>query len=313
MRLIKSHTQINFLGQRYIAYAISTILVVISLVSLATQGLALGIDFTGGVTVQVKYPEPANVSQIRDTLAQTGYPDATVQLFGSPKDIIIRLGPQEGKETAKVSGQIMDALTSKASGVELSRVQFVGAQVGDELLNKGGLALLYTMIGILIYVIVRFHWKLATGAVVALAHNVFIVVGMFSLFQWEFDLTIVAALLAILGYGVNDTIVNFDRVRENFPRMRKADAFTVINASVNQMLSRTIITSLTVWLAILSLLLLGGSSIHGFSLAMLIGTVFGTYASVYVAGAISLELNVSREDLFPPKEDENDTSARSER
>lgn len=313
MRLIKSHTQINFLGQRYIAYAISTILVVISLVSLATQGLALGIDFTGGVTVQVKYPEPANVSQIRDTLAQTGYPDATVQLFGSPKDIIIRLGPQEGKETAKVSGQIMDALTSKASGVELSRVQFVGAQVGDELLNKGGLALLYTVIGILIYVIVRFHWKLATGAVVALAHNVFIVVGMFSLFQWEFDLTIVAALLAILGYGVNDTIVNFDRVRENFPRMRKADAFTVINASVNQMLSRTIITSLTVWLAILSLLLLGGSSIHGFSLAMLIGTVFGTYASVYVAGAISLELNVSREDLFPPKEDENDTSARSER
>lgn len=313
MRLIKSNTQINFLGQRYIAYVISTILVLVSIGSLITQGLALGIDFTGGVTVQVQYQEPADLGKVRAVLAEAGYADATVQLFGSTTDVMIELGPQKGKDTAKVSDAIMNALKAETPAVELRRVQFVGAGVGDELVTKGGLAILYTLIGILIYVIVRFHWKLAAGAVVALAHNVLVVLGFFSLFQWEFDLTVLAAVLAILGFGVNDTIVNFDRVRENFPRMRKADAFTVINTSVNEMLARTIMTAVTVLLAILALLFFGGESIHGFSLAMLIGVMFGIYATIYVASATALELNITKEDIFPPKEEEGGGQARSGR
>lgn len=310
MRLIKSKTRIDFLGQRRIAYVISAILIVISIGSLLTQGLALGVDFTGGVIVEVGYEQPADLGNVRDALANGGYPDATVQFFGSTTDVMIRLGPQETKDTAKVSGSIMSALHAEAKGAELKRVQYVGSQVGDELINQGGLAILYTLIGILIYVIVRFHWKLATGAVVALAHNVLVVVGLFSLFQWTVDLTVLAAVLAILGYGVNDTIVTFDRVRENFPRMRKADAFTVMNVSINEMLARTVMTAMTVILAILALLIFGGDSIHAFSLAMLIGTVFGVYATIYVAGAVALELNVTKEDIFPPKEEDTEKLTR---
>lgn len=306
MRLIKSKTHIDFMGQRRIAYVLSAILIIISIGSLVTQGLALGVDFTGGVIVEVGYQEPADLGNVRDALAGGGYNDATVQYFGSTTDVMIRLGPQETKDTAQVSGSIMQALHTGSSDAELRRVQYVGSQVGDELVSKGGLALLYTLIGILIYVIVRFHWKLATGAVVALAHNVLVIVGLFSLFQWDVDLTVLAALLAIIGYGVNDTIVTFDRVRENFPRMRKADAFTVMNVSINEMLARTIMTATTVILALLALLLVGGDAIHGFSLAMLIGTVFGIYATVYVAGAVALELNVTKEDIFPPKEEDTE-------
>lgn len=312
MRLIKSKTRIDFLGQRRYAYALSIILVLVSLGSLAFQGLALGVDFTGGVIVQVQYPDPVELSQVRTALADADYPDATVQFFGNTTDVMIRLGPQE-MDTAQVSRMIMEALQATTQGVELQRVQYVGAQVGDELINKGGLALLYTVIGILIYVIVRFHWKLATGAVVALAHNIIVVLGLFSLFQWEFDLTVLAALLAILGYGVNDTIVTFDRVRENFPRMRKADAYTVMNVSINEMLARTIMTATTVVLAVLALLLFGGDSIHEFSLAMLIGTLFGVYATIYVAGATALDLNVTKEDIFPPKEEDAEHHSRVRR
>lgn len=310
MRLIKSKTRIDFLGQRRIAYVISAILIVISIGSLLTQGLALGVDFTGGVIVEVGYEQPADLGSVRDALANGGYPDATVQFFGSTTDVMIRLGPQETKDTAQVSTSIMTALHAETKSAELKRVQYVGSQVGDELVNKGGLAILYTLIGILIYVIVRFHWKLAAGAVVALAHNVLVVVGMFSLFQWQVDLTVLAAVLAILGYGVNDTIVTFDRVRENFPRMRKADTFTVMNVSINEMLARTVMTAMTVILAILALLIFGGDSIHGFSLAMLIGTVFGVYATIYVAGAVALELNVTKEDIFPPKEEDTEKALR---
>lgn len=310
MRLIKSNTQIDFLGQRYIAYVISAVLVVVSLGSLATQGLALGVDFTGGVIVQVEYAESADLSAVRDTLAKAGYPDATVQLFGTTTDVVIRLGPQETKDTAQVSSAIMNALQAKTPAVQLHRIDYVGSQVGDELVTQGGLAILFTLIGILIYVIVRFHWKLATGAVVALFHNVLVVLGCFSLFQWDFDLTVLGAILAILGFGVNDTIVNFDRVRENFPRMRKENAYTVINKSVNEMLARTIMTATTVLLALLALLLFGGDAIHGFSLAMLIGVLFGIYATVYVASATAMELGVTKEDIFPPKDEDEERRGR---
>lgn len=313
MRIIKSKTRIDFLGQRHIAYAISAILIIVSIGSLLIQGLSLGVDFTGGVVVEVGYEQPAELDNVRAALAKGGYTDATVQFFGSTTDVMIRLGPQETQDTAKVSGAIMQALHADSSNAELRRVEYVGSQVGDELVGKGALALLYTLIGILVYVIVRFHWKLATGAVVALAHNVLVIVGMFSLFQWEVDLTVVAAVLAMIGYGVNDTIVTFDRVRENFPRMRKADAFEVMNTSINEMLARTIMTALTVILALMALLLVGGDAIQGFARAMLIGTVFGIYATVYVAGAVAMELDVTKEDIFPPKEEDGGHHVRDNR
>jgi len=304
MRLIKPDTKINFLGQRYIAFVVSIVMVVIAIGSIATQGLALDVDFTGGVIVEVSYPDAANLGDVRTTLADHGYPDATVQLFGSTRDVMIRLGPQETKDAAAVSNNIMSALQAAVPDVALQRVEFVGSQVGSELVSKGSLALLYTIIGILIYVMIRFHWKLAAGAVVALAHDVIVVTGIFSLFHLDFDLTVLAALMAILGFSVNDTVVVFDRQRENFRRMRKADTFKVMNVSINETLARTVMTSLTVFLADLALLVFGGDSVRGFALAMMIGTIVGTYSSVYIASAIGLHLGVIKEDIYPPKEED---------
>lgn len=309
MRLIKHDTRINFLGHRYIAFVLSGIMMAVAIGSIATQGLALDVDFTGGVIVEVTYPEAVELNNVRTALAGGGYPDASVQLFGSTTDVIIRLGPQETKDTATVSNEIMAALQADTSGVQLRRVEFVGSQVGDELVNKGSLALLYTIIGILIYVMIRFHWKLAAGAVVALAHDVIFTAGVFSLFQLDFDLTVLAALLAILGFSVNDTVVVFDRQRENFRRMRKADTFTVMNVSINETLARTVMTSLTVFLADLALLVFGGDSVHGFALAMMIGTLVGTYSSVYIASGIGLHFGVVKEDIYPPKEDDGENGA----
>lgn len=304
MRLIKPNTRINFLGHRYIAFTVSAILIIVSIGSLALQGLALDVDFTGGVVVEVTYPQSADLDQVRDALAQGGYNDATVQFFGSTTDVMIRLGPQATKDTSTVSRSILDALQAKAPDVSLQRVEFVGSQVGDELINTGGLALLYTLIAILIYVMVRFHWKLAVGAIIALVHDVVITAGLFSLFQWNFDLTVLAALLAIIGFSVNDTVVIFDRERENYRRMRKADTFTVMNVSINETLARTIMTSVTVMLADLSLLYFGGDSVHWFALAMMIGTVVGTYSSIYIASAFALHMGVTKEDIYPPKEED---------
>lgn len=309
MRLIKSDTHINFLGQRYFAFALSAILLLVSVGSLIYQGLALDVDFTGGVTVEVGYAQPAELDNVRSALANGGYPDATVQYFGGRSDVMIRLGPQATKDASQVSANILNALQAEAPNVELRRVQFVGSQVGDELINKGGLALLYTLIGILIYVIIRFHWKMAAGSVFALIHDVVITTGFLSLFQIDFDLTVLAALLAIIGYSVNDTIVVFDRERENFRRMRKADTFKIMNVSINEMLARTVMTSMTTILASLALLVFGGDAIFEFALTMTFGVVIGTYSSIYIASAFALYMDITKEDIYPPKEDDDEHAA----
>lgn len=305
MRLIKADTNIDFIKQGKRAAILSGVLVLISLTIIVVDGLNLAIDFTGGVVIEVTYPAAVELNDVRDALGGIGYSDAVVQNFGSTSDVLIRLAPQQGATTADVSTKVLSALGAQNAGVEMRRIEFVGPQVGKDLTNKGGLALLYAMIGILIYVIVRFHWKLSVGSVLALMHDVTITLGVFSLLQLTFDMTVLAALLAVIGYSLNDTIVVFDRVRENFRRMRKATAGEVVNASINQMLARTLMTSGTTMLTLVALFFLGGEAIHGFATALLIGIVVGTYSSIYVASSLALSLKVSKEDLFPPKEEED--------
>lgn len=308
MRLIKPDTNINFLGHTKLAAVFSIALIIISLGSLAVQQLKLGIDFTGGVVIEVGYPQAVDLNDIRDTLAGAGYADAVVQNFGTASDVLIRLAPQEGAKTADVSSKVLEALRGQNAQAEMRRIEFVGPQVGEELTIKGGQALLFALIGILIYVIFRFHWKLAVGSVAALAHDVIVTMGVFSLLQIEFDLTVLAALLAVIGYSLNDTIVIFDRVRENFLRMRKATPEEVVNVSINQTLARTLMTSGTTMLTLIALFLLGGEVIHGFATALIIGVVVGTYSTVYTASSLALRLDVNKEDLFPPKEEEDEAA-----
>lgn len=304
MRLIKPDTRIDFIGRRRFGYAFSILLLLISIGSLAVQQLELGIDFTGGVVVEVGYPEPVELEHVRQALAKGGFPDAVVTSYGSASDVLIRLPAPEGEDAAMTSDRILSALQEANPEAEMRRIEFVGPQVGDELTNKGGLALLYALIGILIYVMIRFHWKFSVGAVAALAHDVIITLGVFSLFRFEFDLTVLAALLAVIGYSLNDTIVVFDRIRENFRRMRKATPLGVANASVNQTLARTLMTSLTTLLVLLSLLLVGGEAMKGFSIALIVGVLIGTYSSIFTATALAMAMGVSKEELFPPKDDE---------
>lgn len=305
MRLIKSDTNINFTAHSKLAAILSIVLVVVSIASLAINQLKLGIDFTGGVVVEVGYPDAVELDDIRTALTNAGYADAVVQNFGTASEVLIRLAPQDDADTADVSTQVLEALHAQNASAEMRRIEFVGPQVGDELTIKGGQALLFALIGILIYVIIRFHWKLAVGSVLALGHDVIITMGIFSLLQIDFDLTVLAALLAVIGYSLNDTIVVYDRVRENFRRMRKATPDEVVNGSINQMLARTLMTSGTTMLTLIALFYLGGEVIHGFATALIIGVVVGTYSSIYVASSLALRLEVTKEDLFPPKEEED--------
>lgn len=313
MRLIKPNTNIDFIAYAKYAFIFSIVMFVISIASFSMEKLTLGIDFTGGVIVEVGYPEAVELQGVRDALADGGYPDATVQHFGASDAVMIRLATDEGADTSSVSTQVMQSLHDADSQAELRRVEFVGPQVGDELVNKGALALLYTVIAILIYVIVRFHWKLAAGAVAALVHDVFITLGVFSLFHLDFDLTVLAALLAVLGYSLNDTIVVFDRIRENFRRMRKATPDEVVKASINQTLARTLMTSGTTILTLLALFFLGGEIIHGFATALLVGIVVGTYSSIFVASALALKLKITSHDMFPPKEEDAEKASQATR
>ncbi len=297
---VLTNTHIDFMGKRRLAFMISGALLLISLISLVTQGLKFGIDFTGGTLLEVGYEQPADLGEIRDTLAQGGFGDAVVQYFGSDKDVLIRLAPNESVEAAKLSDKAFAALGASANGkVDLRRVEFVGPQVGDELTEDGGLAMLYALIGILIYVALRFEYRFAFGSVIALIHDVLITLGVFSLFQIEFDLPVLAAILAVIGYSLNDTIVVFDRVRENFRRIRKGDPEKIIDISLNETLSRTIITSGTTLLVVLALFVLGGEIIHGFALALMIGIIVGTYSSIYIASSSVLEMGISKADLMP--------------
>lgn len=299
MKLLKEKLNIDFMGKRKLATIFSSILIIISIASLAIQGLNLGVDFTGGTLVEVGYDEVVELESIRSGLAASEFGEATVQYFGSASDILIRIAPREGVNTAEISGLILELLRSSGQTVEMRRVEFVGPQVGEELTEDGGLAMLYALLGILIYVALRFQMRFSIGAIAALVHDVIITMGVFSVLQMNFDLTVLAALLAVIGYSLNDTIVVFDRIRENFHKMRKANPTEVMNASLNQTLSRTIMTSVTTLLVLMALFLVGGEIIHGFSTALIIGVLVGTYSSIFVASPVTLALGISKEDLMP--------------
>jgi preprotein translocase subunit SecF len=294
-------TNIDFLGNKKYTLTISCVLIVISLIALATKGLPLGIDFTGGTLVEVGYPQAADLQVLRKSLDENGFNDATVQNFGSTKDVLIRLKPQEGVSNKEISTKVLETINKDAKEpATLRRIEFVGPQVGDDLTEDGFLALLYSMIGIFLYVTMRFEFKFSLGSVAALFHDVIITMGLFSVCNLEFDLTVLAAILALIGYSLNDTIVVFDRIRENFRNFRKIDTQEIMNISINETLSRTIITSLTVVLVLVSLVLLGGEVIHNFAVALLFGVVIGTYSSICIASPIALMLGVGPEDLMVP-------------
>ncbi len=296
---------INFTGMRKPAMIFSTVLLIASIVSLLINGLNLGVDFTGGTVVEIGYEEAADVDQIRKMLTEAKY-DAAVQHFGTAKDVLIRIAPQDGVDKSKIGDNVFALLKESNPDIQLRRVEFVGPQIGDELRDDGGTAMLLALAGILIYVTLRFEFRFSVGAIIALIHDVLITVGIFSILRIEFDLTILAAILAIIGYSLNDTIVVFDRVRENFLKLRKADTEESINTSINQTLSRTVVTSLTTLLVLCALFYFGGKIIHGFALAMIIGVIVGTYSSIYVASSSLLMMGVTREALLPPEKEGED-------
>ena len=300
----KTQKNINFVGMRKPAMILSILMIIASIGSLFVNGLNLGVDFTGGTVIEVGYPDAANVDDIRKALTAAKY-DASVQHFGTAKDVLIRIAPQDGVDRSKVGEGVLTILKEGNAAVEMRRVEFVGPQIGDELRDDGGTAMLLALAGILIYVTLRFEFRFSVGAIIALIHDVVITVGIFSITRMEFDLTILAAILAIIGYSLNDTIVVFDRVRENFLKLRKSDAEESINTSINQTLSRTIVTSLTTLLVLVALYYFGGKIIHGFSLAMIIGVVVGTYSSIYVASSSLLMMGITREALLPPEKDDD--------
>ena len=309
MKIIKDHTTIDFIGpaRRRVATIISVVFIIVSLGSLAVRGLSFGIDFTGGVLLEVGYTHDADLNKIRQILTDIGYPEAQVQNFGTATDVMMRLPPQpEGTNSSQIRDKIRDALAADDPEVELRRVEFVGPQVGDELAEQGSLAMIFALLMIFAYVMFRFQWRFAAGAVVALAHDVIITIGFFSVFALPFDLTVLAAVLAVVGYSLNDTVVTFDRIRENFIKLRGESPESGINISINEMLGRTIITGLTTLLVLTALFVLGGESVGPFSLALIVGIIVGTYSSIYIASATALVLGVSAQDLLPPVQDPNE-------
>jgi preprotein translocase subunit SecF len=304
-------TNINFIGNRNIALIFSAVLTLISIGSLAVRGLQMGIDFTGGTLIEIGYQKAANLTVLRNTLDAEGYSDATVQNFGTAKDVLIRLKPHEGVSSADLSSKVLEAINkTTAEPASVRRVEFVGPQVGDDLAEDGFLALLYSTIGILIYIAWRFEWKFSTGAIIATLHDVIVTMGFFSLLGLEFDLTVLAAVLALIGYSLNDTIVVYDRIRENFRLLRNKSTEDIMNLSINETLSRTIMTSVTVMLVLVSLFFLGGEVIHNFSIVLLFGVIFGTYSSIFIASPAALMLGISAADLMIPVKEGADLDSR---
>jgi preprotein translocase subunit SecF len=305
MRLLTRSTNINFLGEtrRKMALGVSAIIVIASLASLATRGLEFGIDFTGGVLLEVGYEQAADVEAIRASLANASFDDAQVQLFGAENDVLVRLPPQENHAPDELREALRAAVAYDGNTVDLRRIENVSPQVGKELAEQGSLALIIALLLIFVYVMIRFQWKFAAGAVAALVHDVIVTVGFFSIFRLPFDLTVIAAVLAVIGYSLNDTVVAFDRIRENFFRLRGIEADESMNTSINQMLARTLITGLTTLLVLVALLALGGESIAPFSIALIVGIVVGTYSSIYTASATALLLGVNAQDLLEPVKD----------
>lgn len=298
----------DFMKLRNIAMMFSAILLIVSIAALVTRGLNLGLDFTGGTLLEVSYQQPADIEKIRGQLDESGFLGSTVQHFGSETDVLIRMA-EAYRDT--LGAEVLEALRAGSveegkafNDVELRRSEFVGSQVGEELRDQGGLALLMALFVVMLYVSFRFQFKFSVGAVFALFHDVVIILGFFALFQWDFDLTVFAALLAVIGYSLNDTIVVADRIRENFRMIRKGDTIEIINISLNQTLGRTIMTSVTTALVLLALMFWGGELIHNFALGLFIGVIVGTYSSIYVAANILLLMNISREDLIPAELEE---------
>lgn len=301
MELFKRQTHINFLRTRKIALAMSLVVLAAAVASFATRKLNLGIDFTGGVVVQVSYPQSVTPSAVRATLQKAGFKDFTAQNFGAPTAVMIRLRPEKGKVAKDQGAAVVKALQAANPQVTEKQVNLVGPQVGGQLRNQGALALLVTLLLIFVYLLVRFEWRLALGAVAATVHDVVFTVGIFSFTHWQFNLDVLAAVLAVLGYSVNDTVVVFDRIRENFKRMRRGTPMEIMNAAINQTLSRTIMTSGMTLLVVVALLFVGGAALRGFSLALLIGIIVGTYSSIYIASATALMLGVSRQHFAAKK------------
>ena len=289
----------DFMGKRRQAFIFSLALIIGSLISLATRGLNFGIDFTGGALVEVSYQEAVELDQVRSRLAAAELGDAVAQYFGSAREVLIRVPQIQGQNNADASDAIIAALRQPGLPVEVRRAEYVGPQVGEELQEDGGLAMIYALLMVFIYIAFRFQRLFSVGAIAALAHDVIITVGFFSITQIDFDLTVLAALLAVIGYSLNDTIVVFDRIRENFRRIRKAAPVEVVNASLNQTLSRTLTTSLTTLLVLAALFSLGGEIIRPFSTALIVGVLIGTYSSIYVASPVTLVLGISKQDLMP--------------
>ena len=297
---------IDFVGKRKIALIFSAILLIASIASLGLQGLKFGIDFTGGTLIELGYEKTANLENIRTKLAEAKYEGANVQYFGSDTEVLIQLEPQ-ATSSAKLSSSIIRML---GDGIDVRRVEFVGPKVGEELTNDGGLAMLYALIGILIYVAFRFEYRFALGSIAAIVHDVIITLGVFSILQIEFDLTVLAAILAVIGYSLNDTIVVFDRILENFLATRHVEPEPIVNEALNQTLSRTIMTSLTTLLVLLALFYLGSEVINSFAGALIVGVVIGTYSSIYVASSMILALGISKEDMLPSEKEKKEIDAR---
>lgn len=292
--------KVDFMRYAPVMLALSGVLVLVSVLSLAVRGLNFGIDFTGGTLVEVQYPAPVELPQVQAALASHGLKGAVVQYFGTRSEVLVRIPAGMAGSTGELSTRVLEALAAGGEGIKLQRVEFVGPQVGDELVTNAALALLYAILAIGAYVAFRFEYRFAIGAIVSLAHDAIITVGFCSLVGLEFDLTVVAAVLTVIGYSINDTVVIYDRIRENFPRMRKATTREVINRSVNETMTRTIATTATVVLALLPLVLFGGDAIHSFSLAMLIGVLAGAYSTIYVASWSLLPTGLSARDMIAP-------------
>jgi preprotein translocase subunit SecF len=303
---ILGDTNIDFMGKRRTAFILSAVLILVSLGSLLARGLNFGIEFTGGIVIEAGFPDAADLPRIRADLAGAGYSEAVVQNFGSSRDITIQLMPRDDIGGTEIRDQVMAVLQGVDPAVDLRRVEFVGPQVGKELAEQGGLAALFALMFILAYVAFRFQWKFAVGAVAALVHDVVIVLGFFSIAAIPFDLAVLAAVLAVIGYSLNDTIVVFDRIRENLLKIRKKTAEFVMNESLNQTLSRTLMTSFTTMLVLLALFFLGGEAVHGFAIALIVGVVIGTYSSIFVASPVALALDVTAVDLLPPQQEEKE-------
>ena len=305
MEFFRIRRVIPFMRHATLFNIASVLMFVAAVAFLAVRGLHLSVEFTGGTVVEVAYPQSAEVGQVRAAIESLDYGDVQVQTFGTSRDVIIRL-PLRGDETsAQQSERVMKALQAANNTVELRRVEFVGPQIGRELAENGALALLFVVIGIMIYLAIRFEWKFAVAAIVANLHDVVIIIGFFAAFQWEFSLSVLAAVLAVLGYSVNESVVIFDRIRENFRKMRRASTVEVIDSAITGTISRTIITHGSTQIMVLSMLIFGGPTLYYFALALTIGILFGIYSSVFVAAAVALRLGVTREDLVkPPKKDD---------